>query len=130
MNQLARKQNERNANQYTKNNNNNELPRTKETINYDPFSGYNGPRINVHFTTPAGNSVIINAPTNAKIYDLLFKYMLRIQLGPNLINNGIYFIANGRKIRPEDNDKLVGNIFLDNVTIIVIDQKGLIGGLN
>ena len=56
--------------------------------------------------------------------------MLRIQLGPNLINNGIYFIANGRKIKPEDKDKLVGNIFIDNVTIIVIDQKGLIGGLN
>ena len=71
---------------------------------------------------------MMNAPTNATIYDLLKQYIFKIQLGPNVIMNGIYFICNGKKIREEDLNKKVGDILIDNITLIVIDQKGLIGG--
>ena len=110
------------------NNNNGELPRDQESVNYDPFAGYDGPRINVKCITPAGHTVMMNAPTEATVYSLLYKYIQKIQLGPNVINNGIYFISNGRKLKNEDLNKKVGKAFTDNTNIIVIDQKGLIGG--
>ena len=116
------------TNNNSQNKTNDRLPRKKETVVCDPFAGYTGYRINVRFTTPAGNLVLMNAPINAAVYDLLKQYILKIQLGPNVINNGIYFICNGKKIKPEDMNKKVGDFLNDNVTIIVIDQKGLIGG--
>ena len=112
----------------TQNSNNKELPRTQENVNYDPFAGYNGPRYNVKCITPAGHTVVMNAPVDATVYSLLRQYIAKIQLGPNVINNGIYFISNGKKISNEDMNKKVGSIFYDNTNIIVIDQKGLIGG--
>ena len=112
----------------TQNSNNKELPRTQESVNYDPFVGYNGPRYNVKCITPTGHTVVMNAPVDATVYSLLRQYIAKIQLGPNVINNGIYFISNGKKISNEDMNKKVGSIFYDNTNIIVIDQKGLIGG--
>ena len=112
----------------TQNSNNKELPRTQEIVNYDPFVGYNGLRYNVKCITPAGHTVVMNAPVDATVYSLLRQYIAKIQLGPNVINNGIYFISNGKKITNEDMNKKVGSIFYDNTNIIVIDQKGLIGG--
>ena len=112
----------------TQNYNNKELPRTQESVNYDPFAGYNGPRYNVKCITPAGHTVVMNAPVDATVYSLLRQYIAKIQLGPNVINNGIYFISNGKKITNEEMNKKVGSIFYDNTNIIVIDQKGLIGG--
>ena len=112
----------------TQNSNNKELPRTQESVNYDPFAGYNGPRYNVKCITPAGHTVMMNAPVDATVYSLLRQYIAKIQLGPNVINNGIYFISNGKKITNEDMNKKVGSIFIDNTNIIVIDQKGFIGG--
>ena len=82
----------------TQNSNNKELPRTQESVNYDPFAGYNGPRYNVKCITPAGHTVVMNAPVDATVYSLLRQYIAKIQLGPNVINNGIYFISNGKKI--------------------------------
>ena len=70
----------------------------------------------------------MNAPVDATVYSLLRQYIAKIQLGPNVINNGIYFISNGKKITNEDMNKKVGSIFIDNTNIIVIDQKGFIGG--
>ena len=101
----------------TQNYNNKELPRTQESVNYDPFAGYNGPRYNVKCITPAGHTVVMNAPVDATVYSLLRQYITKIQLGPNVINNGIYFISNGKKISNEDMNKKVGSIFYDNTNI-------------
>ena len=131
MTKLAQKKME-NALIPTKNNQNSnegELPRAQEEVNYDPFSGYTGPRFNVRCITPAGHIVMMNAPIDATVYFLLKQYILKIQLGPNTINNGIYFISNGKKLTNDDMNKKVGEVFIDNTNIIVIDQKGLIGGL-
>ena len=89
----------------TQNSNNKELPRTQESVNYDPFAGYNGPRYNVKCITPAGHTVVMNAPVDATVYSLLRQYIAKIQLGPNVINNGIYFISNGKKITNEEMNK-------------------------
>ena len=133
-NEMAKLAQQKMENKQVQNNNNNlntnngELPRAQENVYYDPFAGYNGPRINVKCITPAGHTVMMNAPTDATIYSLLYKYIQKIQLGPNVINNGIYFISNGKKLKNEELNKKVGELFTDNTNIIVIDQKGLIGG--
>ena len=133
-NEMAKLAQQKMENNQVQNNNNNqntnngELPRTQESVLYDPFAGFNGPRINVKCITPAGHTTMMNAPTDATVYSLLYKYILKIQLGPNVINNGIYFISNGKKLKNEELNKKVGNVFTDNTNIIVIDQKGLIGG--
>jgi len=133
-NEMAKLAQQKMENNQVQNNNNNqntnngELPRTQESVLYDPFAGFNGPRINVKCITPAGHTTMMNAPTDATVYSLLYKYILKIELGPNVINNGIYFISNGKKLKNEELNKKVGNVFTDNTNIIVIDQKGLIGG--
>ena len=133
-NEMAKLAQQKMENKQVQNNNNNqnsnngELPRAQENVYYDPFAGYNGPRINVKCITPAGHTVMMNAPTDATVYSLLYKYIQKIQLGPNVINNAIYFISNGKKIKNEELNKKVGELFTDNTNIIVIDQKGLIGG--
>ena len=133
-NEMAKLEQQKMENKQVQNNNNNqnsnngELPRAQENVYYDPFAGYYGPRINVKCITPAGHTVMMNAPTDATIYSLLYKYIQKIQLGPNVINNGIYFISNGKKLKNEELNKKVREVFTDNTSIIVIDQKGLIGG--
>ena len=133
-NEMAKLAQQKMENKQVQNNNNNqntnngELPRAQENVYYDPFAGYYGPRINVKCITPAGHTVMMNAPTDATVYSLLYKYIQKIQLGPNVINNGIYFISNGKKLKNEELNKKVGEVFTDNTSIIVIDQKGLIGG--
>ena len=133
-NEMAKLAQQKMENKQVQNNNNNqntnngELPRAQENVYYDPFAGYNGPRINVKCITPAGHTVMMNAPRDATIYSLLYKYIQKIQLGPNVINNAIYFISNGKKLKNEELNKKVGEVFTDNTSIIVIDQKGLIGG--
>ena len=133
-NEMAKLAQQKMENKQVQNNNNNqnsnngELPRAQENVYYDPFAGYNGPRINVKCITPAGHTVMMNAPTDATVYSLLYKYIQKIQLGPNVINNAIYFISNGKKLKNEELNKKVGEVFTDNTSIIVIDQKGLIGG--
>ena len=59
-----------NINQNSKNG---ELQRTKEDVNYDPFSGYEGPRINAKCINQAGHTVMMNAPRDATVYSLLYK---------------------------------------------------------
>ena len=133
-NEMAKLAQQKIENKQVQNNNNNQnsnngdLPRAQENVYYDPFAGYYGPRINVKCITPAGHTVMMNAPTDATVYSLLYKYIQKIQLGPNVINNGIYFISNGKKLKNEELNKKVGEVFTDNTSIIVIDQKGLIGG--
>ena len=115
-----------------KNNNNKlgRLPREKTEQNDVIFAMNNDIRINVVFATPAGNKVSLNTPLNIKVYDLLCQYVARVNLGPNVIGNGIYFLYDGRKLKKNDFVKLVKELFNDNTNIIVIDERGLIAAFN
>ena len=104
------------------------LPRDQVTTNYTPFiQDNNGINFNIVFSTPSGNKTIIKTPVNIKVNDLLYKYMEKIGLGPNLIGNGIYFLYDGRKLKDEDYNILVKNCFQDGAHIIVLDAGNLIG---
>ena len=56
--------------------------------------------------------------------------MARVNLGPNLIEKGIYFLFGGRKLKKVDYEKKVKDIFLNNANVIVIDEGNLIGAYN
>ena len=103
------------------------LPRGKETVNYDPFMGNNGPRINLMFETPSGHKTNIACPINIKVYDLLRQYAFKVGLGPNVIGNGIYFLYNGRRLGKSFYDKQVGEVFTFGEKVVVIDAGNLIG---
>ena len=103
------------------------LPRGKETVNYDPFMGYNGPKINLMFETPSGHKTNIACPINIKVYDLLCQYTLKVGLGPNVIGNGIYFLYNGRRLGKSFYNTQVDKVFTVGEKVVVIDAGNLIG---
>jgi hypothetical protein len=103
------------------------LPRGKEIVNYDPFMGNNGPKINLMFETPSGHKTNIACPINIKVYDLLCQYTSKVGLGPNVIGNGIYFLYNGRRLGKSFYDSQVDQVFTVGEKVVVIDAGNLIG---
>ena len=103
------------------------LPRGKETVDYDPFIGYNGPKLNLMFETPSGHKTNIVCPLNVKVYDILRQYTAKVGLGPNVIGNGIYFLYNGRRLGKSFYDSQVDQVFTHGEKVVVIDYGNLIG---
>jgi len=103
------------------------LPREKETVNYDPFMGYKGPKMNLIFETPSGHKTNIVCPINIKVYDLLCQYISKVGLGPNVIGNGIYFLYNGRRLGKNNYNSQVDQVFTIGEKVVVIDFGNLIG---
>jgi len=103
------------------------LPRGKETVDYDPFIGYNGPKLNLMFETPSGHKTNIVCPLNVKVYDILRQYTAKVGLGPNVIGNGIYFLYNGRRLGKSFYDSQVEQVFTHGEKVVVIDYGNLIG---
>ena len=108
------------------------LPRNKNVNQYynNSFHHINDSKynFNINFTTASGYSTILTVDHNIKVYDLLTKYMKKINLSPSLIGNGLYFIYNGSKIKNDDYNRLIKDFFKKNSSIIVIDSGNLIGG--
>ena len=104
------------------------LPRDKGTISHMLFPQNNGPRYNIDFQTPAGFKVLMSVPINAKIGEILLEYLSVVGLGPNVLEEGIYFLFNGNKIKQSDYNITASNFGINALThIIVIDTKNLIG---
>ena len=49
-----------------------------------------------------------------------------MDLGPNVINNGIYFFYNGSKLNKSQEQETIGEVFNDSTNIIVIDTNNLL----
>ena len=104
------------------------LPRIKQekTHTFEPF--YNGPRFNLDFQTPAGFKIMMTVPINAKIGKVLYEYISLVGLGPGVLEKGIYFLFNGKKIKKEDHNKTVQELGATSLShIIVVDTENLIG---
>ena len=116
------------------------IPRAKNfnqsLQNEDSFPGYTGQRINCVFETGTGLTINIATPINVIVQELLIKFANRVGVGPALIGNKIFFIANGSSIKP-DEKKLVGDYFMGSsfelkfqIKIIVLDASNVIGAFN
>ena len=103
------------------------LPRTKTTVNYDPFINFNGEKFNVFFQTPVGYKVNMIVPYNAKLEDILVKYVTKVGVGPNTIDQDIYFLFGGNKIKKDDQRTAQEIGMIDGSVVIVLDKKGIIG---
>ena len=94
----------------------------------DDFQGYFGRRINILFYTHKGTKFQMTPPENIKISELLSKFMKKINLDENLIDDKIFFLFNGYRLNKNDVRNL-SEIGISNLsTILVIDSANIIGG--
>ena len=103
------------------------LPRVKKTENCDPFINFNGQKFNVFFQTPVGYKVNMVVPYNAKLEDILVKYITKVGIGPDTIDKDIYFLFGGNKIKKGDKRTAQDIGMIDGSVVIVLDKKGIIG---
>jgi hypothetical protein len=66
-------------------------------------------------------------PDTCRMKDVLEKYVLRIGLGPEVIDNAVYFLYGGNKIKKNEKRTIREMFMLNGAVIIVIDKKGVIG---
>ena len=102
------------------------LPRKKNEF-FDPYPGTSGEKMNLFFETPAGHKVNMLVPADAKMKDILVQYVLKLNLGPDVIENSIYFLYGGKKIKKNENRTVRQMNILNGAIVIVIDKKGIMG---
>lgn len=115
------------------NNNNYQRQRSSKTLlprfnidNFAPF-GNEDNQINIFFQTAAGNKINMILSMNTKIKDALLQYVKRIGLGPESINNDIYFLYSGQKIKSNENRTIFQMGMLNGAIIIVIEVNNVMG---
>ena len=93
---------------------------------YDPYPNTNN-KINISFTTQKGKKMIIVVPRELQVKELLKMYVLRNGLGPKVLEDAIFFVYNGLKVKNNEERK-VGEFFgFSGTNIVVLDIKDLIG---
>jgi len=122
-----------NGNSTTRNNinkkNNNKkriLPNSDEKFNVSniAFPEIPGNRINIIFHTSTGHIFTLIVPEKVSIGLIFREYVQKVNIGPNLINNGIYFLFNGKKFKNQEFNQLPEYFGLtDHSTILVVDTK-------
>ena len=117
-------QNINNFNMQNNLNNNN----SNESNNTEDFPGYFGRRLAISFNTTIGTKIPMNPPENIKISELLSKFMKKMKLNENLIDDKIYFLFNGFRLKKDDQRK-ISELGISNTSkIIVLDLNNTIGG--
>ena len=91
------------------------------------YPGCTGELINIFFQTPTGHKINMLTPCDAKIKDLLVQYVLKIGLGPNVIDEAIYFLYGGGKLKKNEKKTLYEKNIINGAVIIVIDKQGVMG---
>ena len=112
------------------------IPRGEKTLylnekgeNKLNYNNTNPNIINISFTASTGLKLIIATPTNITIKQLIKKYLDRLGLPFENVDNNLTFLFNGGKVDPESNELLSVN-FKNNMVITVFDKAGVIGALN
>ena len=112
------------------------IPRGEKTLylnekgeNKLNYNNTNPNIINISFTASTGLKLIIATPTNITIKQLIKKYLDRLGLPFEHVDNNLTFLFNGGKVDPESNELLSVN-FKNNMVITVFDKAGVIGALN
>ena len=112
------------------------IPRGEKTLylnekgeNKLNYNNTNPNIINISFTASTGLKLIIATPTNITIKQLIKKYLDRLGLPFEHVDNNLTFLFNGGKVDPESNE-LLSEKFKNNMVITVFDKAGVIGALN
>ena len=125
--------NENNKNNQKKNNNNKRkgiLPNKDETFNVShiAFPEIQGKRISIIFATSTGHRFTMIVPEKVQIGLIFRDYAQKVNISPNLIGKGIYFLFNGKKFKDQEFNKIPEDFGVtDRSTILVVDTKNFIG---
>ena len=123
MNFVNVNQNQMNNNQVT----GGALRNSNANFSYNVTSSMNSSQVtNIIFTTMKEQKANLVAPIDMKIKDLLFKYVTKLGLGPNVMGTSLFFLFNGKKIDLNE-EKTIHEFGLENAHIIVLDPKEVIG---
>ena len=123
MNFVNVNQNQMNNNQVT----GGALRNSNANFSYNVTSSMNSSQVtNIIFTTMKEQKANLVAPIDMKIKDLLFKYVTKLGLGPNVMGTSLFFLFNGKKIDLKE-EKTIHEYGLENAHIIVLDPKEVIG---
>ena len=114
------------------NNNNNkrnlyQTVRNKSPSFLDIFPEIQENKMNVFFQTPEGNKINVLVPATAKMKDVLVKFVSKIGLSENDIDNTIIFIYSARKIKKNEKKTLIEMGILNGAIIITMDKSGVSG---
>ena len=103
------------------------LPRNDKVMKDNTLVSNNGnqPIVNIAFDASTGSKVIISAPKNTTIKDLIKQYIKKINISENHIGKDIIFLFNGEKMNPHSEKTLQDFPFFAVIT--VFDQNNVIG---
>ena len=113
-------------NNYNKSNLN-QTVKLKSVSFMDIFPEKLGRKFNIFFQTPEGHKITVLVPETAKTKDVLVKFVSKIGLTENDIDNTIIFIYSARKIKKNENRTLNEMGILDGSIIITMDKSGVLG---
>ena len=119
-----------NINNYNNNNNKpnlNQTVRLKKVTFMDIFPEKFEQKMNIFFQTPEGHKINVLVPVTAKMKDVLIKFVTKIGLTENDIDNTIIFIYSARKIKKNENRTLNEMGILNGSIIITMDKSGVLG---
>ena len=123
-----------NANNYNINNysnpNLNKTVKIKSVSFMDIFPEKLEQKFNVFFQAPDGHKITVLVPGTTKMKDVLAKFVYKIGLTENDIDNTIIFIYSARKIKKNENRTLIEMGILNGSIIITMDKSGLLGARN
>ena len=120
-------------------NNSNENNIIEQNLNYNNEFGNNsndnleinsinsGKKINILFVFPKGVRINIIIDQNETFKDAVYAFCSKVEISFDQVEKNIFFLFNGIKLDIKDKRKLCQFSFGNNLVIIVIDSKGLIG---
>ena len=104
------------------------IPKNEKINVVDLFPENKNIKLFLKFMYADSSKIIIKAPPDIKIKDLLLAYVKKMGINPNLLGKKIYFLFNGCKININEDKDLISFGFRDWTTIIVNETNRMIGG--
>jgi hypothetical protein len=99
----------------------------KQNLSFNYDNSYNKNTTNIMFEAASGHKVSVLCSPSIKMKDLLIKYVQKIGVSENVIDNAIYFLFNGSKIKNDENRTLEEMGIYNCSIILVIDKNSVIG---
>jgi hypothetical protein len=110
---------------------NNNLSKTqnllRQNLTFDIDYSQNQRKINILFETSSGHKITVLCNPKVRIKDLLRKYVEKIGVSENAIDDSFYFLYNGCKIKKNENKTIEEMHMLNCSVIIVIDKSAVLG---
>jgi hypothetical protein len=110
---------------------NNNLSKTqnllRQNLTFDIDYSQNQRKINILFETSSGHKITVLCNPKVRIKDLLRKFVEKIGVSENVIDDSFYFLYNGCKIKKNENKTIEEMHMLNCSVIIVIDKSAVLG---